>query len=70
MELESGSSSVDRCGSSGRRRASDDGADAGGGACARECRCEVLDRRVDAHRSRDVDDHVVEDVGCDRSRCS
>ena len=70
MELESGSSSVGRCGASGRRRASDGGAHPADGACARECRCAVLDRRVAAHRSRDVGDHVIENAGCDRRRWS
>ena len=37
-----------------------------GGACAGERRCAVLDRGVDAHLSRDVGDHVVEDGGTQR----
>ena len=56
---------MERCGSRGRRRASDGGAHPAGGACASECRCAVRDRRVDAHLSRDVGDHVVEDAGSD-----
>jgi hypothetical protein len=70
MELESGSPSVERCGSRSRRRASDGGAHLGGGACASECRCGVLERRIDTHLSRDVDDHIVEDADADGSRCS
>jgi hypothetical protein len=65
MELESGSPSVRQSGSRGRRRASDVGSRPGGGACTRECRCAVLDLRVDAHLAQDVADHVVEDAGSD-----
>ena len=66
MELESGSSSVDRVGSSGRRRASD------GGACSTAARAS-FERgaagaiEVEAHGSRHVGDHVAEDAGCDRA---
>ena len=39
---------------------SDGGADPAGGGCASECRCGGLERRVDAHLSREVGHHAVE----------
>jgi hypothetical protein len=65
MELESGFSGVGRSRPSGRRHASDVGADPCGGACTSEGRCAGLDVRVDAHASRDVGDHAFEDAGSD-----
>jgi hypothetical protein len=70
MELESGSPSVERCRSRGRRRASDGGVQPGGGACAKERRGAVLERQIEAHVSRDVRDHVVEDADADARRSS
>jgi hypothetical protein len=70
MELEWGSASVDRYGSRGRWRASGGGIHSADVACASECRWAVLDRRWDAHLSRDVGHHGVEDAGADESRCS
>ena len=49
---------------------SDGGADPAGGACASDCRCGGLERRTDAHLSREVGGHMVEDADADGSRCS
>src|SRR5688572_3417027 len=46
MELELGSPSVEGCGSTGQRGASDGGGQAAGSACARQCRCVVLGRQI------------------------
>ena len=65
MELESGSPSVDRGESRGRRRVSDGGSHSGGGACSGECQYAGVDRRDEAHLSRNVGHHVAAGTGAD-----
>jgi hypothetical protein len=65
MELESGSSRLERCRPSDRRRASDGGACSICRACGLGARGERLARATEAYHSRDVGPHVDEDAGGD-----